>query len=58
MKMDYKKFYEYWADFYGTGLEIANWHLNGSTEPFDNFFDAAVSASQNILNFEGRINNE
>ena len=44
--MDYKKFYEYWADLYGTGLEIANWHLNGSMKPFDNFFDAAVNESK------------
>ena len=40
--MDYKKFYEYFKDLYGTGLEVANWHLNGNTEPFDNFFDSAV----------------
>lgn len=36
-----KRFYDYWAELYGTGLEIANWHLNGDTEPFDNFFDSA-----------------
>lgn len=44
--MDYQKFYEYFAALYGTGLEIVNWHLNGSTEPFDNFFDAAVDEAK------------
>lgn len=24
---DYKKFFEYWHDLYGTGLKIAGWHL-------------------------------
>ena len=27
---------------YGKGLEVANWHLNGSTEPFDNFYESAL----------------
>ena len=34
-------FYNYFKDLYGTGLEVANWHQNGATEPFDNFFDSA-----------------
>lgn len=25
--------------FYGQNLEVANWHQNGDTEPFDNFID-------------------
>lgn len=25
--------------FYGQGLEVANWHLNGDLEPFDNLVD-------------------
>lgn len=25
--------------FYGQGLEVANWHQNGDTEPLDNFID-------------------
>lgn len=25
--------------FYGQGLEVVNWHLNGDTEPLDNFID-------------------
>lgn len=40
---DYKKFFEYWHDLYGTGLKIAGWHLNGELEDFDNFFDSAVA---------------
>lgn len=36
-----KAFYDYFAELYGTGLEVANWHLNGDLEPFDNFFDDA-----------------
>ena len=34
-------FYDYFKSLYGTGLEVANWHQNGYTEPFDNFFDEA-----------------
>jgi hypothetical protein len=26
---------------YGKGLDIANWHLNGALEPFDNFYESA-----------------
>lgn len=26
--------------FYGTGLEVANWHLNGDLEPWDKFYNA------------------
>jgi len=36
-----QSFYDYMKDLYGTGLEIANWHLNGDLEPYDNFFDSA-----------------
>lgn len=35
-------FYAYWADLYGTGLQVNGWHLNGESEPFDNFYDSAV----------------
>ncbi len=38
----YKEFKNYFDSLYGQGLEVANWHLNGSLEPFDNFFDSAV----------------
>ena len=45
---DYKKFFEYWHDLYGTGLKIAGWHLNGELEDFDNFFDSAVASAASI----------
>lgn len=35
-------FYIYWTELYGKGLEVANWHLNGDTESFDNFYESAV----------------
>lgn len=38
-----KAFKAYFDDMYGKGLEIANWHLNGSLEPFDNFYDNACT---------------
>ena len=41
-------FKKYWDSLYGQGLEIANWHLNGTTEPFDNFFDSAESEMQGV----------
>lgn len=41
-----KRFKEYFDELYGTGLEVANWHENGSTEPFDNFYDAAIDWSE------------
>jgi len=34
-------FKTYFDHLYGQGLEIANWHMNGDTEPFDNFYEAA-----------------
>lgn len=45
---DYKKFFEYWHDLYGTGLKIAGWHLNGELEDFDNFFDSAVESMDGV----------
>lgn len=36
------KFKSYFDDLYGDGLEIANWHMNGDLESFDNFYDAAI----------------
>lgn len=36
-----KKFYDYFAELYGIGLEVANWHQNGDLESYDGFFDAA-----------------
>lgn len=37
----YKAFYDYFKELYGTGLDVANWHLNGELEPFDEFFESA-----------------
>lgn len=39
-------FYNYMKELYGQGLEVANWHLNGDLEPFDNFFDSADEATE------------
>lgn len=36
------RFKMYFDKLYGQGLEIANWHLNGALEPFDNFYEAAI----------------
>ena len=41
-----KRFKEYFDELYGTGLEVANWHENGYTEPFDNFYDEAIDGSE------------
>jgi hypothetical protein len=38
-----KKAYEYIGDinsFYGQGLQVYGWHLNGAPEPLDNFIDS------------------
>ena len=50
-----KRFKEYFDEFYGIGLEVANWHQNGNTEPFDNFYDAAIDWSEQRIdeNLEG-----
>lgn len=37
----FRSFYNYMKELYGTGLEVANWHLNGDLESFDNFFESA-----------------
>lgn len=37
-----KAFKAYFDDMYGKGLEVANWHLNGDLEPFDNFYENAI----------------
>lgn len=36
-----KAFKEYFDGLYERGLEVANWHLNGALEPFDNFYESA-----------------
>lgn len=36
-----KRFYDYFADLYGEGLEVIDCHRNGDPVLFDNFFDQA-----------------
>lgn len=58
---DYKKFFEYWHNLYGTGLKIAGWHLNGELEDFDNFFDSAVASMDGVApmrTFQGKTYTE
>lgn len=45
--IDYKKFYEYFIELYGTGLEVINWHYNGEPEPLDNFIEEATEYMEN-----------
>ena len=40
------KFKQYFDDLYGKGLDIENWHLNGDLEPFDNFYESAISYAE------------
>ena len=40
-------FVEYFAGLYGKGLEVANWHLNGTMEPLDNFYESAMEEYEN-----------
>ena len=35
-------FKSYFDELYGTGLDIANYHLNGALESFDNFYESAL----------------
>lgn len=37
-----EKFKSYFDKLYGDGLEVANWHMNGDLEPFDNFYESAL----------------
>lgn len=45
-----KCFKEYWDELYGKGLEIANWHMNGGLEDFDNFYDLAMEEYDKEIN--------
>lgn len=40
-------FKEYFEGLYGQGLDVANYHLNGATEPFDYFYDSAMEEYEN-----------
>lgn len=35
--------------FYGDGLDVLGWHLNGDAEPWDNFFDCCMNGSEEAL---------
>ena len=41
-----QRFKDYFDDLHNTGLGVANWHLNGSLEAFDNFYDSAIEWSE------------
>ena len=45
-------FKECFDDLYGQGLEIINWHMNGETEPFDNFYESALEAGTQWMTSE------
>ncbi len=40
-------FKSYFDDLYGAGLGVANWHMNGEMEPFDNFYESAMEEYEN-----------
>ncbi len=40
------KFKQYFDSLYGENLEVANWHLNGELEPFDNFYEDALNCME------------
>lgn len=40
-------FKSYFDGLYGQGLDVANYHLNGATEPFDSFYDSAMEEYEN-----------
>lgn len=40
------KFIEAIMSFYGTNLEVANWHMNGDLEHWDSFFDENMSGDE------------
>lgn len=41
-----KLFKNYFDELYGKNLEVANWHLNGNLEPFDNFYEDAIGSME------------
>lgn len=46
-------FKEYFDNLYGEGLEVANFHMNGNLEPFDNFYNSAMEEYENGRSGEG-----
>jgi hypothetical protein len=47
-----KAYKDYFADCYGQGYEVANYHLNGDLEPMDSFIDGAQEAHDFVFNKE------
>lgn len=47
-----KAYKDYFADCYGQGHEVANYHLNGDLEPLDSFIDGAQEAHDSVFNKE------
>lgn len=47
-----KAYKDYFADCYGQGYEVANYHLNGDLEPLDSFIDGAQEAHDSVFNKE------
>lgn len=47
-----KAYKDYFTDMYGEGYEVANYHLNGDLEPFDNFLDGAEAEYNNKISKE------
>ena len=45
-----RKFKQYFDGLYGQGLEVANYHMNGNLESFDNFYDSAMAEYDAISN--------
>ena len=51
-------FKSYFDGLYGEGLDVANYHLNGATEPFDSFYDSAISEYENAKQIDTRLDYE
>lgn len=47
-----KAYKNYFADCYGQGYEVANYHLNGDLEPLDSFIDDAEAEYNSALSKE------
>ncbi len=50
-----RAFKEYFDDMYGQGYEIADFHMNGDTEPFDNFFASAMDEYNKVMEENDKI---
>lgn len=48
-----KAYKDYFADCYGQGYEVANYHLNGDLEPLDTFLDSAEAEYESVLSQNG-----